>query len=678
MRAKVTNLSFVLLLVAGFTMFVAGLDQSRGFADTSADEPADAAEQRGTEQGLTWVDDEAAATRATGVNARARTGAGSAPAGRGLAPQQVVTPTPTRTPTPVNIGNFVWDDIDEDGRQDAGEPGLGGYVVQLWNPAKNDLIDSDTTDGNGAYSVVAPTPGDYRVRVVVNSSDTFSPQDQAGGDDTEDSDINPTGVDAGFTDVFNLASNVISTTTIDAGVIIFRTPTPTRTPTPVNIGNFVWDDIDQDGRQDAGEPGLGGYTVQLWNPAKTSLIDSDTTDGNGAYTVVAPTPGDYRVRVVLGSGDTFSPKDQAGGDDLDDSDINPTGVDAGFTDVFNLASNVISITSIDAGVIIFRTPTPTRTPTPVNIGNFVWDDQDSDGIQDPAEPGAPGYTVQLWNPAKNDLIDSDVSDANGAYTVVAPTPGDYRVRVVLNGGDAFTDKDAGSDDLEDSDINPTGVDAGFTDVFNLASNVISTTSVDAGILDPATPVATPTPTPTNTPTPTPTNTPTPSVTPTATPDPTATNTPTPTATPAPPTTIDTGSGPGVPGSPTASVAVPVIRSGETQTGTGRGFRPGEVVTGTQQSVPFSLGQQTADAAGVVTFQWTIRPGETVGPHTFIAAGAQSGTASAPFQVVDPSGNLPSTGSSGTSTTLLWAFAAIVLGVTITITVNRSLRRSEPD
>ena len=39
--------------------------------------------------------------------------------------------------------------------------------------------------------------------------------------------------------------------------------------------------------------------------------------------------------------------------------------------------------------------TATRTPTPVNIGNFIWDDLDSDGIQDVGEPGLPGITVQL-------------------------------------------------------------------------------------------------------------------------------------------------------------------------------------------------------------------------------------------------------------------------------------------
>jgi len=168
----------------------------------------------------------------------------------------------------------------------------------------------------------------------------------------------------GFTDSFNLAPNVISTTIMDAGIRPAPSPpTPTRTPTPINIGNFVWNDLDSDGVQDAGEPGLVGITVQLWNAAKTQLLDQAVTNASGLYTVVAPLPGDYRVRVILpGGGATFSPKDQ-GGDNQKDSDINPSGVDVGFTDSFNLAPNVISTTIMDAGLrSVAATPTMTATP----------------------------------------------------------------------------------------------------------------------------------------------------------------------------------------------------------------------------------------------------------------------------------------------------------------------------
>jgi len=310
-----------------------------------------------------------------------------------------------------------------------------------------------------------------------------------------------------------------------------QVPTPTRTPTPINVGNFVWDDLDADGRQDAGEPGLTGITVQLWNGAKTQLIDTAVTNATGNYTLTAPTPGDYRVRVVLPhAGDQFSPKDNAAAGDLADSDINPTGANLGFTDIYTFGANLISITSIDAGLLIFRTPTPTRTPTPINVGNFVWDDLDADGRQDAGEPGLAGITVQLWNGAKNQLIQQTVTNANGNYTLVAPTPGDYRVRVVLPAiGDQFTIKDnAAAGDLADSDINPSGANLGFTDIYTFGANLISITTIDAGLAS-VSPTRTPMPTGTSTRTPTPSVTRSP--TPTRTAGPTATRTRTPTSTP---------------------------------------------------------------------------------------------------------------------------------------------------
>lgn len=139
------------------------------------------------------------------------------------------------------------------------------------------------------------------------------------------------------------------------------TPTSTRTPTPINIGNFVWDDLDDDGRQDTGEPGLSGVKVQLWNPALTIKYDSDKTDEFGHYTVIAPLPGDYRVRVkLLDSTDQFTVKDAT--DDILDSDINSTGTYKGYTDIISIAPNVISITSIDAGIITSTVLRATETP----------------------------------------------------------------------------------------------------------------------------------------------------------------------------------------------------------------------------------------------------------------------------------------------------------------------------
>jgi hypothetical protein len=47
-------------------------------------------------------------------------------------------------------------------------------------------------------------------------------------------------------------------------------------------------------------------------------------------------------------------------------------------------------------------------------------------------------------------------------------------------GSSFTLKDIGSD-TADSDVNPSGSHLGFTDIINIASNVISMSSIDAGL-----------------------------------------------------------------------------------------------------------------------------------------------------------------------------------------------------
>jgi hypothetical protein len=305
-----------------------------------------------------------------------------------LPPVTLIFPTPTRTPTPINVGNFVWDDVDHDGRQDAGEPGLAGVTVQLWNSAKSDLVDSAVTNASGNYSLTAPEPGDYRVRVLLPNPvvDAFSPKDigSGGSPDQNDSDINPTGLNAGFTDVYTFGSSLISITTIDAGIVVYRTPTPTRTPTPINVGNLVWHDLNVNGVQDGGEPGVHSIVVQLWNAAKTQLIDTAVTNNNGNYSLQAPSPGDYRVRVVIpgGSGISFT-WENLGANDQIDSDINPSGADAGFTDSYTFGSNLISITTIDAGLLnvpavwptatasITPVPTATRTPTRTPTGTPI-------------------------------------------------------------------------------------------------------------------------------------------------------------------------------------------------------------------------------------------------------------------------------------------------------------------
>lgn len=280
----------------------------------------------------------------------------------------IITLQPTNTPIPVAIGNFVWDDMDMDGIQD-GEPGLGGVTVQLWNASRTVMINEYTTGPAGFYQVTAPGPGDYRIRAILPGvMDIFSPKHQ-GNDETKDSDINPSGTYLGFSDIFTIPINTVSDYTYDVGVIVFRTATPTPPPNPINVGNFVWHDLNQNGIQDTGENGILGVNVQLWNSTKTQLIAQYTTGPSGLYQLTAPYPADYRIRFLPPTGSSFSPKDQGANDDKD-SDVHPSGANEGYTDVFTLSSNTTNITNIDAGLKVVGA-TPTATPPPPG-GNRIF------------------------------------------------------------------------------------------------------------------------------------------------------------------------------------------------------------------------------------------------------------------------------------------------------------------
>ena len=60
------------------------------------------------------------------------------------------------------LGDFVWEDLNANGIQDAGEPGVPDVPVELFDGAGNPVA-STTTDANGEYLFENLLPGDYYV-----------------------------------------------------------------------------------------------------------------------------------------------------------------------------------------------------------------------------------------------------------------------------------------------------------------------------------------------------------------------------------------------------------------------------------------------------------------------------------------------------------------------------------
>lgn len=73
---------------------------------------------------------------------------------------------------------------------------------------------------------------------------------------------------------------------------------------PIEIGNRVWKDLDNDGIQDANEPGIAGVILELYDASGTSLLATTTTDSEGNwYFNLSNVPGGllvntkYKIRV---------------------------------------------------------------------------------------------------------------------------------------------------------------------------------------------------------------------------------------------------------------------------------------------------------------------------------------------------------------------------------------------
>ncbi len=353
------------------------------------------------------------------------------------------TRTPTATPATYCLGDFVWQDADRDGLQEQGEAGLAGLTLRLLAPTGATLA-TTTTDSSGGYEFCGlPVGGQYMVELALASSVwQFSLVDQ-GGNDALDSDFTPTGT-TGRTPLITLAA--ANDFTWDAGINLVPTPTPTATPLPASLGDFVWHDADMDGLQDAGELGLAGVTVTLYDGSGLTLATT-VTDANGAYSFTGLTAGTYQVGFALPDGYVFSAAGQGTEPALDS---NPDPVTGRTGDIVLVAGQHDA--TIDAGL--------PQAPlgAPCSLGDFVWLDYDADGIQDAGEPGLDGVTVTLYANS-GAVIETQTTD-QGWYEF-GLEPGVYSLGFTPPTGYVFSPRGQGDDRTLDSDPDPaTGRIAG--------------------------------------------------------------------------------------------------------------------------------------------------------------------------------------------------------------------------
>ncbi len=361
---------------------------------------------------------------------------------------------------PATIGDFVWNDQNRNGIQDTGEPGLDGVTVSLLTTAgaavtdvNGDTLNPVTTSGGGMYSFTNIRPGTYKLHFTLLPEYIFTSAMQ-GANAAKDSNVVPASGDVGN---FVLVSNV-TINSYDAGMY------------KAALGDLVWEDLDADGVQDNGEPGIAGVTVELVKDngngiigAEDTVTETKITDSTGRYAFTELDSGSYFIRMKIPEGYYATARNI--GDDAADSDIDTSGVTA----IINLTKGQAD-SSYDAG--LFRT---------ASVGDFTWEDMDANGVQDDSEFGIPGVTVRIrdgaGNPVSNvtgDAIDAFTTDISGLYQITGLRPGSYKLQFELPDGYEYTlatgPAATGSD---------ATAPAGWTANFTLASNQANT-EIDGG------------------------------------------------------------------------------------------------------------------------------------------------------------------------------------------------------
>jgi hypothetical protein len=240
------------------------------------------------------------------------------------------------------------------------------------------------------------------------------------------------------------------------------------------IGNRVWNDLDRDGIQDNNEPGMANVSVTLLDAANNPL-QTTISDAYGYYYFgnlsPALSPGTtYKVQFTLPNGYSYTIQ-TAGGGAANNQDSDPSPV-TGITNPFNISTGESEL-DIDCG-LYFDQPV-----TPSSISDYVWLDEDNDGIQEATDGGMSNVTITLYNNAGT-AIASTVSDAAGFYQFTNLTAGNYSVGITQPAGTICTGKDLGGNDNLDSDLNTTGVNIRKTDLIAVPANT-RISNVDLGV-----------------------------------------------------------------------------------------------------------------------------------------------------------------------------------------------------
>ena len=298
-------------------------------------------------------------------------------------------------------GDVVWADVNRNGVQDPGEPGVAGVPVRLQTP-DGKLVANTTTDSHGQYAFSHLPDGTYRVcfditKLPPQYADYKLTRTRA-GNPGQDSAPDPA---TGCTASSELKPDRTQDLTLDAGLA-----------PPVNrIAARVWSDLNGDGVQTPDEPGIAGVPMKLRTDDGNQAAFT-TTDPDGGYAFDDVPDGSYQVCLDLAN--LPAPvADYIPAKYVNASAVNPA---TGCTRSVTVGMGKREEPTLGAGL----------TAPQNEIGNRVWFDGNRNGLQDPVEVGIAGMPVKLVKQGGGDA-GTTTTVADGRYDFTGMPDGAYQV-----------------------------------------------------------------------------------------------------------------------------------------------------------------------------------------------------------------------------------------------------------
>ena len=233
----------------------------------------------------------------------------------------------------LSLGNLVWLDLNNNGIVDPGEPGLAGVTMRLIAADLVTVLGTTTTNASGLYLFSGLAPGTYLVEVdrtsgavtgYASSTDIVTSADPNNDINNDDNGV------------------VVTAATVRSGPVVLTVlgePINDGDTDPnsnlsvdfgfvraLSLGNFVWADVNNNGRVDPGETGIAGVTVRLIASDGVTVLATTTTDATGRYLFGGLLPGSYYVEVVPPPGAQSSTDIPSSANPDNDTDNDDNGV----------------------------------------------------------------------------------------------------------------------------------------------------------------------------------------------------------------------------------------------------------------------------------------------------------------------------------------------------------------